>query len=880
MSYFDEQAFHGPQFQFTSLTQLNRRAIVLLSADANLPGYAPVTVNEFQLSALGVTADLLGQWEYPNPPPVGDPALSLVSWRHIAATGRDIYVRVTNRGYLFPLGHEAVIVTVVERVVVTDPEDHSYSEAYLQVQTYIRVLQQEKSYPAPGQPFGTNDWPFATVEILTTVSPLLDEPNSASDPSYNPPVGPVTNDGTAYPQVFLPTSAGSPVQWDLVATDLAGNQLHLQVPLCFFGSENGGTSISEFDATHVTSYINAYNELAGGLRSASGHAFPLQMSPEAGGPPGGTTHPVVNLALGAATTTLDPNVPISTGLPYPPAMGQDSLGANHQPAFFPVLAEVQVRLPAADALSRGTFSDSSNDGVVLQYYPGYVVDGFPANSVPASNRGGIYAQFKDAVTVGSTAPLLQFPADAVGGLGCPNGHMLGMSAIAGPVSGDATSVANATTSLANYASSGALAPADYFKQLAGQAQTALSQFLGGLPLGGILKSFGVDLPGAAPNITSNLDQSTGVLTVTYTLTAELTAFPTSGPATNIFVPDPGGNLNLQATATVAPDGTTTYNVSGSIDPFTLNLFGDSGAQYVVQVPFNNMSFVSQNGQKPQVQVAIGGNGGNSVTFEGCLEFVNALQSFLSDLGGSGLSISVTGSELDASFSLSLPTVAVGVFSLSGIALSAGLTIPFLGGPTVAQFGFASADNPFTLTVCMFGGGGFFALGLGFGGIQQIQAQFQFEGSFELDIVVASGGITLAAGIYYSYTAPNDTEISGFVRLTGELSVLGLISISAELDLTLTYQSPGSVEGTASLTVTIHLVFFSISPSITVHKQFSGGGGDPSGGQLIEMTADGPAGDRRAALPSHHAPPPVNAILFKDIVPDQTTWDAYVGAFAA
>jgi len=898
MSTFEEKGSFGPSFQFTSLINTDRENIVLLSADAGLPGHAYVTVNDLELSALGTTADLLGQWDYPNPPPGGDPPINLVSWRHIAVTGRDIYVRVTNKGYLFPVGHQAVVVRVAERVMVADPEDTAWADAYLQVQEYIRVLEPVKTYPAFGQPFGTNDWPFSSVKILTTVSPLLDRPyDKTLYPNDNPPLGPATGGSSSrYAQAFLPTSGESPVTWDVVATDLAGNELHLKVPLYFFYAGSTGYSASEFDIGDVGPFVEAYNQAPPGDRQCSGNGAPLQMSPEAGGPAGGTTHPVVMLTLGAASTTSDPNVP-TRGFSYPSPPSQSSLGSAAQPAFYPVLSNVQVRLRAADALSRGSFSDSSGDGVGLQFYAPYVVGGLTSSTAPASNRGAVYAQFSDAFSASANAPQLRFPSDSVGGLGCPNGYMLGMSAVAGPVAGDATSTSTSKSSLDTYASSGKPSPSSYFQQLEHTSATALSQFLGGLPLGGIIKEFGVDLPGGAPNITSNLDQATGVLTVTYTMTANLTMWPTSSsPAPynslgTIFEPNPAGSgqLKMVATATVAKDGTATYDVNGSIDPFNLYLFGNNPGPYVVFVPFNSMTFSSQNGQKPSVHVALGGVPGpnTNVTFEGALSFVNALEQFLQDLGGSGLSISVTGSELQASFSLSLPPIGVGVFSLSGIGLSAGITIPFLGGPALAQFGFASQENPFTLTVCMFGGGGFFLIGVGFGGIQQIQAEFQFEGQFELDIYVASGGITLAAGVYYSYTAPTTpgeagtTEISGYVRLTGELSVLGLISISAELDLTLTYQSPNSVAGTASLTVSINLGFFSISPSISVTKQFSGGG-DPGGSQAgREVPARAHSGDAaREPLATAPHPVPVKPVLFVDIVPDQSTWGTYIGAFGA
>lgn len=869
MSIFQDPELSGPTFQFTSLTPANREDIVYLSADLNLPGAAYVTANQLSLTALGATADLDGQWNYR--PVKGDPAINLVSWRHISATGRDVYVRVVNKGYLFPLGHETVIVTIVERVVLRDPLSSAWADAYLQRQQYLRVLQPLKTYPAPGQPFGTNDWPFASVQLLTTVSPLLDPPNS-DNPAYNPPLVPgAPPSAQLYQQAILPTSGGVPVQWSLVATDLAGNQLHLQTPLYFFAADDAGY-VSEFDHTGTDPFVNAYNALTA-HRQVDGHGAPLRLAPEAGGPAGGTTHPVVNLTLGAASPALDPNVPAADYPASPPSAA--TLQAAGQPAFYPVLSAVQLRLLAADALSRGSFSDSTGEGVGVQLYPGYVVHGLPETSTAAAtalkpavaeastNPGAVYAQVADAVS-SAGAPLLQFPSDAVGGLANPNAFIVGLSSIVGPVAGNPLDPSHALASLDNYANTAKAAVSDFFSTLTGQFTSSLSQLLGGLHLGDILSEF-TDLLGGIPNLTATTDPTTGVLTVTYTLTANLGTWPSSAP---VFVPQgSGGKLSLQAKATVATTGATTYDVKGSIDPFTVYLVGQGSAADIIAVPFNQLSFGAANGQKPSVQVSVG-----NVTFDGALSFVNTLEQFLHDLGGTGLSINVTPTEVDAGFSLSLPPVGCGVFSLSGISFSAGVELPFLGSPAVATFGFASQESPFLLTVCMFGGGGFLNLGLGFGGIQQIQAQFEFAGQFALDLGVASGGITLAAGVYYSYNAspaPGTTTLTGFVRLTGELSVLGLISISAELDLTLTYQSSGGqsyVEGTATLSVSISICFFSITVPITVHKQFAGGGGGSSNGVL--------------EAPEIAAATPVTQVSFVDIVPSQSLWNTYVDAFGA
>jgi hypothetical protein len=877
MSAFNEdqsQFAPGTPFQFTSLTNTDRQDIIELSANFNLNGAAYVQVNELDLSALGTTADLIGQWNHV--PEGNQPAIDLIAWRHIAVTGRDVYVRIVRKGYLFPLGHEAAIIQIVERVILEDPTQSSFADAYLQQETYIRVTQQVKGYPALGQPFGTNDWPFTSVRLLTAVSPLLDTP-----------IPTLVSDG----QAVLPTSAGTPVQWTFIATDLAGNEVHLQMPLYFmYAADTASGWGDEFDTTITQPIVDAYNAATSANRSADGHGAPLRFAPEAGGPAGGTTHPLLNITLGAASATNDPNTSATVSSPPNPTTLESVL----QPAFYPVISSSAVQLKAADALTKGSFSDGNGPGVTIQFYGDYVSGGLPestvqlsagteqraaaggqivrAASLPANNAGGVYAQLASAVTSGQQAPLLGFPSDTVGGLANPNTYLGGLSALAGAVGVDPSSAASALSSLQNYAQTGAAAAGDFFKSLENQAQSSLSQLLGGLHLGDILGDF-VNMLGGIPNMTSNFDKQTNTLTVTYQLQAALQNW---GPgAGDIFVPNSGGKLTLTATATISASGKATYDVKGSIDPFTIYLVDNSSADEIIQIPFNKLSFDASNGAKPKVDVSIG-----TVSFQGVLEFVNDLESFLQDLGGSGLSISVTPTEVDAGFTLSIPPVGIGILNLEGISFSAGISVPFLGDPAVATFGFASQDNPFTLTVMMFGGGGFFSIGLGFGGIQTISAQFEFAGQLAIDLGVASGGVTVAAGIYYSYTATGDsTTLTGFVRITGELSVLGLISISAELDLELTYQKTDGqsyVEGTASLSVSISICFFSISVSVSVHKQFAGSnsGDANSVRQAALRAAEQPA---ITGLPV--TPPTVSPVLFDQIMTQQN-WDNYISAFAA
>jgi hypothetical protein len=120
---------------------------------------------------------------------------------------------------------------------------------------------------------------------------------------------------------------------------------------------------------------------------------------------------------------------------------------------------------------------------------------------------------------------------------------------------------------------------------------------------------------------------------------------------------------------------------------------------------------------------------------------------------------------------------------------------------------------------MFGGGAFFAIELQPGGIKLIEGCLEFGGSFALSLGVASGSVTLMAGIYFKYENDNVT-ISGYVRCVGCVDVLGMISVSVEFLLSLTYeQATNRVWGQASLTVKVKVLFFSAKVTLTVERTF-------------------------------------------------------------
>jgi hypothetical protein len=850
----------GPQFQFTSLTGQDRANIVALSGDPNVGG-AFIPYTQFDLTALGANVELDGFWDVQGYP--------LSEWKHIATNGRDQFVRIVLRGWLFPLGHRAVVIEISDRILYPDiVHPLRWSNAVMQSQVFIRVLEPVKTYPAPYQLY-PSDWPFSSIEMKTIITPSLGHPAGVQAGVPGTPVP-----GAPNQQLVLVQDLNlNNVQWTWEAIDAAGRKSTITSPLCFLftqGAANGQNYANEYTTTNLEPIAAAYNASAfqsNCQATLSGEI--IQYAPEGSGKPGSTSHPTSQITLVAATPLSDPVAKIvdpSSLEPDPNEMFQ--LG---QPAFYPAIGQARVNLPAANGLSRSSFTDGGGTGVAIQYYPPFVQSGLGA--------GSVYMALSSYSTSPSSTTL-QFPGDAVGGLATPNIQLSGLSATKGLVSGDLTTFAN----------QGYLDPTDYFP--AALTGTSSPQLLGGLLLSNVLGQIvEPDDPSvkAIPTIVNQLDPG-GDRTVTYTMTATTVVWPDTGnPPQAVFVPVDGsgnpttGSMNLTAVVTISPNGASTYTVTGTASPFTINIMDEGSSLWFIQIPINSMTFTTQSGKKPDIQVDVG-----QITFEGALNFVNALEQFLEDLGGSGFQVSVTPNGITAGFSISLPDISLGMVDLSGLGMSAAVDVPFTGAPATATFSFASQQNPFTVTVSMFGGSGFITLVLGMNSVQQVTASIEFEGNFELNIYIASGGISLSAGIYFNYSQSTGLQLTGFVKLQGSIECLGIISVSCELDLSLTYQEQGGqswVSGTAEFTCSIHVIFFTIPISFTVHKQFSGSGQAPNAQPAI--AARGP---RMAKATAHEhvlsrlfdggsfsetvTPPD-----FGDFIDSANVWADYAGSFA-
>lgn len=887
----------GNVFQFTSLDQTDRAEIVAASGAPGVAQHAFVTSNQFELSALGASLDLTGHWNSSQgsdtaglgPDSIAPISVDLSQWRQVTTQGRDQYVRVVYRGYLFPLGLRAIFVKVVDRIFVPDPVYGSqHATAFLQLREYIRIVEPTKAYPAVGQPFYGNSWPFASITAVTTVSPFLEPSMPQLDPSAH------------YPnQAFLPQTVTGDVIWTFHAFDDAGNVATLQLPQAFvFGHDTVANLANPFDAGSYTNGLaKAWNKLDESRRTCALPGTNLKLAPEVNiGKPGSTTHPVYSIELLAATSELDPNTPYAPNEP-----GTATLSGLDQPNFFPSLGHHNIRIPAAEALSRQPLNDSSSitapPGVQVSYYPDYVAGGFPASLHPTfrtrttgpprvghspalpplpTNLGSVYSQLSSASTP------LSIPADAVGGLAQPNLNIAGLSAAAGALGGGA--LTGGLSSLGNYAAAGLAKIEDYFSNL----ESTLGKIFGGLPFlsdlgaagvsghvagepnlpnpGGILGQFN-NPPLNVPEMQTAIDQATGTKTTTYTLSASLQ--PWNGGSAlsspNLFEPDESpAAMTLTATATVSAKSPPTYVVNGTIDAFTVTILGSVPDLGFISIDFDPVTFTSGTGIKTDIDVNV-----NNVTFLSPLSFINQLEQLLEDLGGSGFSIDVTPTQVSASLSLAIPSLGGVLFTFENLALSAGITVPFLGDPTVATFGFCSQDAPFQITVDCIGGGGYATLSLGMDGVEAVAASFDIAAEIALDLAVASGGVSLAAGFTYSWQASVGTTLSAFVRLCGEVEVIGLISVSITLEITLGLVLPSGgggpyVTGTGTLKISVSVCFFSVTVPISVTKTF----GPVAGISAPHEESDALHPDDKWSIPA----------MFASQYTSAEVWADYCGAF--
>ncbi len=240
----------------------------------------------------------------------------------------------------------------------------------------------------------------------------------------------------------------------------------------------------------------------------------------------------------------------------------------------------------------------------------------------------------------------------------------------------------------------------------------------------------------------------------------------------------------------------------------------------------------------------------SIVLNEALQFINDIAQIYKPPSGSGLTFELL--TLDsgipigarATLDLPIPPIQAGAFSMAGILLNAFFEVavdPAEGGFYLGTgMGVNSKDRPFTMNILCLGGGGWIvtkALYYPFKQGNKLEAMLSIGiaagASIPFDIGIASGGVYMlvSVGVEFEHGGgTSDLEIILRIAVSGEVVVLGLISIGILLALEAAYHSNGSLEGRGILRVKIKIGWFI---KIDVEKEFTtvlagsgGGGGGP------------------------------------------------------
>lgn len=876
-----------------NIVHLSSNYTISIPADGGGPRRSyepePVNVERLMLSSLGAWINSRGVWTPPQP-------LSVEEWRHRGTMGRDHYVRVVYKGYLFPFGHRASLVKITERKFHNNLPGNI---AYLRQRMFIIVREPEKTYGGTGleNPAGHSydrQMPFRRLRLTTLVTPNLDPPGNSDL---------FVDQAETLRSLFWPQVGLQDFQFHIVAEDFEGNEIEFTAPLLFADNDK---------AHNATAMQAAKTNFETGLeprrkRDLRGQKMMLADSAK----PGDTSF---------ETQT------ITFGVEIPTQANMSQLDAD-SPRFYPAVRKAELIIPSLKHIG-----DNRKPGEI-KYADAYLKFGLDH----ASNNGQLFGEFISGIDMNFTGK-----GDKSGGLVTPNMKISGLSRAMGPVSGDTNKIAGGSFDPAEFfgdlspkifgcidlfnliegVNSGLGTKLDLVPKFVTEALNNVEAFLvetenfrsalqsipnsAGLQakvnalindaatiletdLPDILKppfdtidvklgklstdlstfsnhfaDLGNALPGAdiedgtKRKLQKNIANFNHTLSDAASFINDIKAFAGAIPlelpkeikvrfdwkptmknwgfdqSHPLFIAknDKAGGkkctllIAIEMRARTDGKGSPSADVICSLENFALDLIAPAS---FIKLYFRKLQFFAGTSKKADINVDFGG-----IEFVGVLSFIEALRSLIPLDGFSdppALDVSAQG--IKASFSVALPTLAVGMFSLQNMSLGAGFTIPFIGDPLSVYFNFCSRESPFLLTVAFLGGGGYFGITLDPQGVQLLEASFEFGACLAVNFFVASGSVHIMAGIYLKIEK-DDGSLTGYLRIGGEVSVLGLISASIELRMELTYEfGSGKVVGRATLTIEVKIIFFTISVELTCERKFAGSNGDPSFAQLME-----------------------------------------------
>ncbi|MFI6870556.1 LysM peptidoglycan-binding domain-containing protein [Nocardia sp. NPDC050406] len=854
----DSPAPPGPGF-LGSLEPGERRAIVRQSADQTIMSPVdpatrivprPLDVDRFYLSAAGAWIDWRAEWnelDYRNHPP------SLLAYRHLAPMGRDAYVRTEKLGFLFPFGHLAKLVKVTERRV--GPEAKPVARLFQR--TFIVLREPHRHYVG-------RDLPFTDVLL---------------EPQVTPDLNPVANPAAP----FIPAKGTESFRWKITGIDHVGAPFVATTPLVFVSVE----AANQANIGLIDSLWDSIGPLDLGGQDVAMAPSDIR---------GDTTIRVQDLTLDgivdlAGFTSTPKTRRAVVVLPALEAVnrGTATKGVKYVQGFvdngFQAGDKAQVFLELESPTTLGFADGSDRGGGFVEPSVGIrsvsrTLGAIGATPSPALAQGNFDpAQFLQGVTpklfgmfslleILETATLGEAPKLIGEQLGFLAGldrdfarlkealaqaittldHDIAHAAHAGSATVSTALRGDIATALAGLAAG----PGDVIALLTqvaagqdvdfGPKLAELRNALGGLAAVRANNALPTSIRSAIDKRLTAIDVALAIAggdlqALRKTLAAAFASStiryewrPPLKPWKDVFLPARDG-LSIAVEIRMADNGAPHSDVTAQLRSFALQLMP---GEPLMRLQFSRMGFRVGTGRKAEVEVVF-----DKLEFLGILGFVDKLRELIPFDGFADppyVDISPQGAT--AGFTLALPSVAVGVFSLENIALSADCRVPFLGEVVTVGFGFCAKEAPFRLTVMAIGGGGWVALRLSPAKLVMLEVGLEAGACLSVNLGVASGSVSVMVGVYMRLE-DDKGQLTGYFRIRGEMDVLGLVSASITLELALTYHfDTGKLVGRASIQVEIEVLFFSASVEVSCERQLAGSKGDPTLKMIMPPTAGG------------------------------------------
>lgn len=869
-----------------SLNGLDRVMLVRQSADPLITTPLPVDVERLYLSSLGAWLDLHGGWDIE---PYAKAELpSIISWDHEAPMGRDQFVRVVYPGYFFFTGHRCALVKVTERKI----KEAGNPQARLYQRKFLVISQPVKTY-------GDRRMPFKQITLRPLVTPDIRDPSLATTPNQilkDFLFWPVVEGSTKFrftldcidhddrrvrlqaPLLFVAAHLGGNAAEVAQIVNAYDNAPDRPIAadgqsIAFARSGMPGDAAMETVSLRFTAEPGAPGTLTDTPRLEDADVvIPAMRHLAPASPQTRIKYAQTYLDLGFTGKNAEPQVFLSLDTPASISFssGTDKAGGFIQP-------DLPVRGLSRALGAVGDIDDLVNKPPAQRFNP----TKFLAGALPK-----LFGLF-DLVDILEVLGLDKAPSFITEQLDLVAGLLADLEALQAAVERSATrlqedAAAAATTALRDQAEQARVR----VEAVRVQLQTRVAELVDavdnllaldapsspadvGAAVTGALAALEVQVDQLAavireqplpPPVKAELERLINVLdplldaasiartieTITsfvngidpeglsvrarFDWRPELKNFPDVADDKALFVVRKDGLLlSVEARASGA-DGVGT-DILAELREFKLNLFPDAP---LMRLGFDRIAFRAASGRKPEVDVVFTG-----IEFVGVLSFIETLKELIPFDGFADppyLDVSAEG--VTAGFDVALPNVAVGVFSLENISLGADARVPFLGEAVTVGFYFCTREKPFRLTVMMIGGGGFVGIRLSPKGMVLLEMALEAGASLSVNLGVASGSVSVMVGVYLRLEAQAGS-LTGYFRIRGEVDVLGLISASITLELSLTYEfETGKMVGRASITIEVEVFLLSFSVKVSCERRLAGSNGDPLFAEIMGVQPDG------------------------------------------